>query len=132
MDKRTIAEYDPEKWITHTYKHGNCEVTVHRPILSDEERRKREEAKKRAAAACLRAVAVAEMKKAKAQQLFDMRQINFMRSIGLDLDFDNLSDDDFCTIEETVADKLTYAGFDKDYNATDVGRMCEDILALLP
>lgn len=64
--------------------------------------------------------------------MFDKEQIDFMRSIGLEFDFENLSDNDFCAIEETVADKLTYSGFDKDYNITNVGKMCEDILAKLP
>lgn len=39
--------------------------------------------------------------------MFDKREIDFMRGIGLDLDFSFLSDDDLVRIEEVVGDIYT-------------------------
>ena len=58
---------------------------------------------------------------------FDEEQIEFMKKIGIDVDFDNLSDDDFVFIEETVANEYEIRGLDKDYNPTETGKMCESI-----
>lgn len=60
--------------------------------------------------------------------MFDEKQIKFMRSIGLNLDFEHLSDDDCFQIEKAVADKLQKSGFDENYDITAVGKMCESIL----
>lgn len=60
--------------------------------------------------------------------MFDEKQIKFMRSIGLDLDFEHLSDDDHVRIEEVVGDKLQKSGFNENYDITTVGKMCESIL----
>lgn len=60
--------------------------------------------------------------------MFDEKQIKFMRSIGLDLDFEHLSDDNYVQIEETVADKLQKSGFNENYDVTAVGKLCESIL----
>ena len=49
---------------TRTFKHGNCTITVHRPILTDEERIKREEEIKRALAEFGRAMYRAELERA--------------------------------------------------------------------
>ncbi len=66
---------------------------------------------------------------------FSKEQITYMRSLGLNLDFSNLSDDDWITLEDVVADRLMYAGFHvegEEYIANDEGLMCESILDLLP
>jgi hypothetical protein len=60
--------------------------------------------------------------------MFDKKQRDFLISLGLKLDFDNLSDDDLDLIEDTVADKLEISGFDLDYEPTEIGLMCESIL----
>ena len=56
----------------------------------------------------------------------------FIASLGLKLDFDNLTDDDWGEIEEIVADALQINGFDEDYNPTSLGVMCESILDKIP
>ena len=63
--------------------------------------------------------------------MFSEEQIFFMKSLGLELDFENLSDDDWSSIEDVVADKLEVSGFDENYNITPIGTMCESILDLL-
>lgn len=61
--------------------------------------------------------------------LFSNAQIDFMNDNGIDIDFEKeLSDDDYIEIEEKIADKLQIHGFDKDYNVTEIGKMCESIL----
>lgn len=62
---------------------------------------------------------------------FNSNQINFMKEIGIDIDFENISDSDLIIIEEKVADKLETSGFDKDYNITEVGKMCESIIDMI-
>lgn len=64
--------------------------------------------------------------------MFNQEQILYMQSIGLHLDFDHLSGEDFATIEDTVADCLQKVGFDKDHNVTPEGTLCESILDALP
>ena len=54
-----------------------------------------------------------------------------MKEIGIDIDFENISDSDLIIIEEKVADKLETSGFDKDYNITEVGKMCESIIDMI-
>ena len=39
--------------------------------------------------------------------MFSQKQIEFMKSIGLDMNFLRLSDDDYCKIEDTVGDIYT-------------------------
>ena len=55
-----------------------------------------------------------------------------MHSIGLNVDIDNLTDDDYVQIEEMVGNELQMRGLDKDYNPTPIGEMCESILNQLP
>lgn len=63
--------------------------------------------------------------------MFSEKQKEFMKSLGLKLDFNNLSDDDYVLIEEVVGDELVYEGLDDNYDATTIGKMCESILDLL-
>lgn len=60
--------------------------------------------------------------------MFSKKQMEFIQSLGLKLDFDNLSDDDLVQIENVVADKLQCSGFDINYEPTSIGKMCESIL----
>lgn len=60
--------------------------------------------------------------------MFSQKQIEFMKNIGLDFDFNALSDDEYIKIAESVANELGYRGFDKNYESTDIGKMCESIL----
>lgn len=54
-----------------------------------------------------------------------------MESIGIDVDFSNLSHEDIVLIEEKVADELEINGFDIEYNPTETGTMCESILDMM-
>lgn len=66
--------------------------------------------------------------------MFSGQQKEFMKTLGLNFDFDNLSenDDAWVEIEEKVANKLEYEGLDINYNPTSIGLMCEAILDKLP
>lgn len=64
--------------------------------------------------------------------MFTEKQISYMKEIGLNLDFDNLSDEDWCNIEETVGDRLVLHCLDENYNPTSEGLMCESIIDKLP
>lgn len=60
---------------------------------------------------------------------FSKNQIEFMKKIGVSLDFSKpLSDADYGIIEERVAEHLQKSGFDKDYLPSAEGKMCESIL----
>lgn len=63
--------------------------------------------------------------------MFNEKQKEFIRSLGFDVDFDNLSDNECVDIEEAVADKLMYAGFEADYEINSLGRMCMDIIHIM-
>ena len=60
--------------------------------------------------------------------MFNEKQIKFIQSLGLKLDFDNLTDDDLVNIEDAGAEKLQQSGFNAAYDTTSVGKMCESIL----
>lgn len=60
--------------------------------------------------------------------MFSEKQIQFMLSIGLNLDFHQLKEDDYIKIEDAVSEKLQISGFDEQYNTTENGKMCESIL----
>ncbi len=60
--------------------------------------------------------------------LFNNRQIQYMNSIGLYFDFNDLSSNEICKISDTVSKHLQIHGFDKNYRVTSVGSMCESIL----
>ena len=66
--------------------------------------------------------------------MFTEQEIEFMKSLGLECDFNNLSEEDdyWIDIEDTVVDRLQYDGFDKDYKPTSIGLMCEAILDKIP
>lgn len=60
--------------------------------------------------------------------MFNKEQKEFICSLGFDVDFDNLTDDECIAIEDAVSDKLLYDGLDKDYRPTVSGEMCLAIL----
>lgn len=63
--------------------------------------------------------------------MFKPNQRKYIESLGLKLDFDNLSDDDLVQIEDVVSEKLQKSGFDSLNNITSDGKMCESILDVL-
>lgn len=60
--------------------------------------------------------------------MFDKKEIEFMQSLGIEADFENLSDNILVKIEDVVSDELQKSGFDENYKITDKGKMCESIL----
>lgn len=62
---------------------------------------------------------------------FNVGQINYIKSLGLEFDFNNLSVNNIIRIEEIVADKLSQSGYDENCNITKDGEMCESILAVI-
>lgn len=62
------------------------------------------------------------------------KQIEFLKSLGLDLDYANLNEDsdEWADIEERVGDELEYRGLNNDYYPNEIGRMCESILDIIP
>lgn len=61
-------------------------------------------------------------------------QIEFLRKLGLNLDYENLNEDsdEWADIEERVGDELMYEGLDDDYAPNEIGKMCYSILDILP
>ena len=59
---------------------------------------------------------------------FTEKQKELIKSIGLNVDFDNLSDDDICDIMLAVGDELTLHGLDEHYEPNERGKICEEIL----
>lgn len=62
---------------------------------------------------------------------FNVGQINYIKSLGLEFDFNNLSVNNIIKIEEVVADKLAQSGYDENCNITNDGEMCESIFAVI-
>lgn len=53
-----------------------------------------------------------------------------LKHLGIDPDRVQ-SDDDYIEVEDRVSERLQIAGFDKNYEPTEEGKMCESILDLL-
>lgn len=66
--------------------------------------------------------------------MFTDEEIELMKSIGLDCDFQNLSEDDdyWADIEEAVGDELTLNCLDEDYAPDERGIICRGILNKIP
>lgn len=60
--------------------------------------------------------------------MFSVEEKNFIKSLGINTDFENLIDDILIEIEEKVSDVLQIKGFDESYNITPIGKLCEEIL----
>lgn len=64
-------------------------------------------------------------------QIFAENQIEFMKEIGISINFSNISDDDYVAIEERVSEYLQKKGYNEDYSPNEDGKMCESILDML-
>lgn len=64
--------------------------------------------------------------------MYTEEEIQFMKSLGLDFDYSDLSDDDYFQIEEVVGDALNIRGLDADYYPNKIGALCYQILDKLP
>ncbi|MBP9988076.1 MAG: hypothetical protein KBT46_01120 [Ruminococcus sp.] len=60
--------------------------------------------------------------------MFTKEQIKFIRSLGINANFDNLSRKDLFELENAINDELALNGFDDTYKPTPTGQMCESIL----
>ena len=61
---------------------------------------------------------------------FTKEEIEFMKSLGLNFDFNNLSDDEWVELEDVVGTKYNDDGFEDEYynKPNKIGLMCESIL----
>ena len=59
---------------------------------------------------------------------FNDKHFELMRSLGLNFNFSNLSDDEYCEIEERVGDELVLHCLDENYEPNERGLICEEIL----
>lgn len=66
--------------------------------------------------------------------MFSPEEIKLMQTIGLNYDFNNLTEDDDCwaEIEEKVGDFLTLECLGEDYKPNDNGIICKSILNKIP
>ncbi len=64
--------------------------------------------------------------------IFTEKEIELMKSIGLNCNFDNPSDDDWLDIEEQVGDALVLKYLDEKYEPTPEGWICEGIIDKIP
>ncbi len=63
---------------------------------------------------------------------FNKDQIKLLNKIGVSIDFSkDLTDADYESIEESVSSYLQKNGFDKNYQPTEEGMVCESILDML-
>lgn len=60
--------------------------------------------------------------------MFNESQVEFMRKIGLKLDFNNLSDEALVKIEEVIGDEYTLELMNHPEGTTKKAQMCESIL----
>lgn len=60
--------------------------------------------------------------------MFSAKQIAFLKSLGLNMNFSNLSDEDYCRIEDTVGDVYTEEAQEHPDETTDKILLCESIL----
>lgn len=66
--------------------------------------------------------------------MFSEEEINLMQSLGLDCNFNGLSETDeyWADIEEKVGNFLTLKCLDEHYNPDSNGIICESILNKIP
>lgn len=66
--------------------------------------------------------------------MLNEKQIDFLKSLGLDFDYENLTEDsdEWADIEERVGDELEYRGLDDNYYPNEIGKICESILDIIP
>jgi len=69
----------------------------------------------------------------RALTMFTKKEISLMKRLGLKFDFNNLSDEEWGKIEDTVGDHLTLQCLEGDaYKPNAEGLTCYDILYKLP
>lgn len=65
--------------------------------------------------------------------MFNNQQIKYMQEqLNLNLDFNNLSDDDWVKIEDIVGTRLQTHGLSKNNSPTKDAIMCDSILSKIP
>ncbi len=66
--------------------------------------------------------------------MFTDKEIKFMKSIGLNCDFNNLSEENdyWAEIEDAVGDALVLTGLDENYYPNEIGWICEGIIDKIP
>lgn len=62
--------------------------------------------------------------------MFTEEEIEVMKSLGLDCDFNHLPGDNpyWDVIDEVVKDELMYDGFNEKYEPTKTGVLCEGLI----
>lgn len=60
--------------------------------------------------------------------MFSAKEIELMRSLELEIDYESPSDEDIVVISEKVSGALERYGFDGHYRVTECGKICESIL----
>ena len=58
-------------------------------------------------------------------------QKNFLAEYGVVYDFDNITFDDACDLEDKVAEILLDYGIEDDYRENEIGEMAQSILFVL-
>lgn len=64
----------------------------------------------------------------KIKHLFNKEQLNLFKEMGKPIEDREYSDDEIIELENLIADRLMYSGFDGDYEPNKEGRICESIL----
>lgn len=63
---------------------------------------------------------------------FTTEEVSFMKNLGINYDFNNLTDDEWVKLEDIVATKLETEGLNESYEPNEIGLICEEILSKLP
>lgn len=68
---------------------------------------------------------------------FTDAEIKYMRELGLDYDFNNLSEDEtsddaWIDIEDTIANRLIERGFNSNNTCNEEGLLCESLIDKIP
>ncbi|WP_313758463.1 hypothetical protein [Tissierella sp.] len=64
----------------------------------------------------------------KIKHLFNEEQLKMFEKLGKSIEDRAYSDDEILELEDLIADRLMYSGFDEDYNPNEEGKICESIL----
>ncbi len=63
---------------------------------------------------------------------FNEKQMELLKILQINCTKESdYSNEDLDKIEDAVSEKLQIDGFDKDYNVTEVGKICESILDMI-
>jgi len=69
-----------------------------------------------------------DKRKIRGFMMFSQQQIEFMKEVGLDFDFQNLSDEEYVQIEDVVGNIYTSELQAHEKETTETVLMCESIL----